>query len=76
MATSNDQGISTTLTDVIEAVWWQCHRRIVTDYLIAGGGTVFHIMQEGRLEPACMTPGAVVQAGGTVLYPAAQRSDA
>lgn len=26
-----------------EAVWWRCHRRIVTDYLIARGETVFHI---------------------------------
>lgn len=59
-----------------EAVWWRCHRRIVADYLIASGETVFHIMQEGRLEPAGLTPGAVVQSGGTVVYPAARRSDA
>jgi len=59
-----------------EAVWWRCHRRIVADYLIAGGETVFHIMQEGRLEPVCLTPGAVVQSNGTVVYPAVQRSDA
>jgi len=30
-----------------EAVWWRCHRRIVADYLIANGETVFHIMGEG-----------------------------
>lgn len=59
-----------------EALWWRCHRRIVADYLIASGETVFHIMQEGRLEPACLTPGAVVQSGGMVVYPAARRSDA
>lgn len=52
-----------------EAVWWRCHRRIVADYLIASGETVFHIMGEGRLEPAHLTPGAVVQAAGTVIYP-------
>jgi uncharacterized protein (DUF488 family) len=57
-----------------EAVWWRCHRRIVADYLIAGGETVFHIMGVGRLEPARLTPGAVVQSDGTVVYPA--RSDA
>ncbi|PWU26380.1 DNA repair protein [Pseudomonas sp. RW407] len=54
-----------------EALWWRCHRRIVSDYLIARGETVFHIMAEGRLEPARLTAGAVVQADGSVAYPAA-----
>ena len=53
-----------------EAVWWRCHRRIVTDYLIASGQSVFHIMEQGRIEPAHLTPGAVIQSGGTVVYPA------
>jgi uncharacterized protein (DUF488 family) len=53
-----------------EAVWWRCHRRIIADYLIAGGETVFHIMGPGRLEPARLTPGALIEAGGTVVYPA------
>jgi uncharacterized protein (DUF488 family) len=53
-----------------EAVWWRFHRRIVADYLIARGETVLHIMGEGRLEPARLTPGAVVQPDGTILYPA------
>lgn len=52
-----------------EAVWWRCHRRIVADYLIARGESVFHIMGEGRLEPARLTPGAEVQPDGTVRYP-------
>jgi hypothetical protein len=26
-----------------EAVWWRCHRRIIADYLLATGETVFHI---------------------------------
>ena len=54
-----------------EAVWWRCHRRIVADYLIASGEAVFHIMGPGRLEPARLTPGAVVQADGDITYPAA-----
>lgn len=54
-----------------EAVWWRCHRRIVTDYLIARGETVFHIMNRGRLEPAHLTPGAVIQPEETIIYPAA-----
>lgn len=53
-----------------EAVWWRCHRRIVADYLIASGETVVHIMGEGRLEPARLTPGAVIRPDGTIIYPA------
>ena len=55
-----------------EALWWRCHRRIVADYLLARGRTVFHIMARGRLEPARLTSGAVVQANGTIHYPGAQ----
>jgi uncharacterized protein (DUF488 family) len=55
-----------------EAVWWRCHRRIVSDYLIASGQDVFHIMGPGRIERARLTAGAVVQANGTILYPASQ----
>jgi uncharacterized protein (DUF488 family) len=57
-----------------EAVWWRCHRRIVADYLIAAGKMVFHIMGEGHVEPAHLTPGAVVRGDGTVMYPAPQGS--
>lgn len=52
-----------------EAVWWRCHRRIVADHLIARGETVFHIMGQGRLEPARLTAGAVVRPDQTVAYP-------
>lgn len=53
-----------------EAVWWRCHRRIVTDYLLASGETVLHIIGPARLEPAHLTAGAVVREAGTVVYPA------
>ena len=53
-----------------EAVWWRCHRRIIADHLLARGEEVFHIMGAGRLEPARLTPGAVVRADGSVVYPA------
>lgn len=52
-----------------EAVWWRCHRRIVADYLLAAGETVIHIMGEGRQESARLTPGAVPQPDGTIVYP-------
>ncbi len=53
-----------------EAVWWQCHRRIITDYLLAAGERVLHIMAAGRIEPAQMTEGAKPSPQGTVTYPA------
>lgn len=53
-----------------EAVWWRCHRRIIADYLLARGIAVAHLMWPSRVEPARMTPGAVVRVGA-VTYPAA-----
>ncbi|MBR7944468.1 DUF488 family protein [Burkholderia cenocepacia] len=58
-----------------EAVWWRCHRRIVSDYLIARGETVLHIMGRNRVEPARLTAGAVIRDDGTIVYPDAERSD-
>ena len=53
-----------------EAVWWRCHRRIVADRLLARGETVCHLMGGDRIEPARLTPGAVVGGDGSVVYPA------
>lgn len=53
-----------------EVLWWRCHRRIVVDYLLARGETVFHIMGPGKLEPVRLTQGAVVGDDGVVSYPA------
>ena len=53
-----------------EAVWWRCHRRIITDYLLAGGTPVEHIMGLGQVVSATLTPGARVLADGTLRYPA------
>src|SRR6185312_1167921 len=53
-----------------EAVWWRCHRRIIADYLLAEGILVAHIMGQGQIVPATLTPGAQVLRGGTLLYPA------
>jgi uncharacterized protein (DUF488 family) len=57
-----------------EAVWWRCHRRIITDYLLAAGEEVFHIMGPGKIEPAHMTAAAVRQPDGTLIYPGRQLS--
>lgn len=52
-----------------EAVWWRCHRRIIADYLIASGETVFHILGPKAVDQAHLTEGARVRSDSTVLYP-------
>ncbi|AOJ16271.1 DUF488 family protein [Burkholderia vietnamiensis] len=52
-----------------EAVWWRCHRRIVSDYLLARGETVLHIMGLNRVEPARITAGATIRDDGAIVYP-------
>lgn len=51
-----------------EAVWWRCHRRIITDYLLAEGIPVGHIMGPHNIQPATLTPGARRLRGGTLVY--------
>ncbi len=53
-----------------EAVWWRCHRRIVADYLLGDGETVFHLMGDDRIEPATMTKGARRLPSGVLVSPA------
>jgi uncharacterized protein (DUF488 family) len=53
-----------------EVLWWRCHRRIVTDYLLASGFEVVHILKPGKLTPAFLTPGARPAADGGLVYPA------
>jgi uncharacterized protein (DUF488 family) len=55
-----------------EALWWQCHRRLITDYMIARGWSVVHLLGAGEQQAGVLTPGAIVQPDGTVAYPAAQ----
>lgn len=50
-----------------EAVWWRCHRSMVSDYLKAKGWTVLHIMAKNKAEEHPYTsPARVV--GNCVLY--------
>jgi uncharacterized protein (DUF488 family) len=55
-----------------EAVWWRCHRRIVSDYLLARGNEVLHIISAAEPKPAVLTPGADLRSDGKVLYPPKQ----
>lgn len=59
-----------------EAVWWRCHRRIITDYLLAHGRRVDHIMGPGQVVKATLTPGARVMGDGALRYLALQDAEA
>jgi uncharacterized protein (DUF488 family) len=59
-----------------ETLWWRCHRRIIADYLLAAGAQVWHILGSSQIDAAKLTPGAVVRADMTVVYPAATPAEA
>jgi uncharacterized protein (DUF488 family) len=61
----------TSVTMCAEAVWWRCHRRIIADYLVTAGETVFHILGPGQVRAATVTPGAIAASDGNVIYPPA-----
>jgi len=52
-----------------EGLFWQCHRRLVSDLLLANGHSVRHIMPAGQVRPHTLTEGAKVEEG-RVTYPA------
>jgi uncharacterized protein (DUF488 family) len=53
-----------------EAVWWRCHRRIITDYLLSEGERVMHILGTVHVAEASLTAGAIVCGDGRIIYPA------
>ena len=56
-----------------ETLWWRCHRRIITDYLLAADETVFHILGRGEIALAAMNQAAQIQPSGCLAYPAASK---
>jgi uncharacterized protein (DUF488 family) len=46
-----------------EAVWWQCHRSLIADWLKVRGTEVFHILSENKVEPHPYTSAARVSDG-------------
>jgi uncharacterized protein (DUF488 family) len=51
-----------------EGLFWRCHRRLVSDFLVANAVIVQHVMPSGDLRPHQLTRGAVID-GGHVTYP-------
>ena len=46
-----------------EAVWWRCHRSLISDYLKARGVEVIHILDERKTEPHPFTSAAKIVDG-------------
>ena len=46
-----------------EAVWWRCHRRLISDYLVALGIDVIHILSGTNSNRHALTRGAKVEEG-------------
>lgn len=50
-----------------EALWWQCHRRLIADSLLVAGWDVQHIASDGTLHPHALPPFARV-VGDRIVY--------
>jgi uncharacterized protein (DUF488 family) len=46
-----------------EALWWQCHRSMISDYLKAAGHEVIHILGANKTEPHPFTSAARIVDG-------------
>ena len=54
-----------------EAVWWRCHRRLISDDFTARGWSVQHIMAPGKLQLHILNPDARLE-GDHLVYPPPQ----
>jgi uncharacterized protein (DUF488 family) len=54
-----------------EAVWWQCHRRLIADDFTARNWEVLHLMKAGRSEPHPLNPAARL-VDDVLVYPPEQ----
>lgn len=51
-----------------EAVWWQCHRRLIADDFVSRDWDVLHLMAPGKVQPHPLNPAARM-VDGVLLYP-------
>lgn len=54
-----------------EAVWWRCHRRLISDLLVHRGTEVIHILGPGPVQRHALHPDARPD-GDLLVYPPAQ----
>lgn len=69
---SEDGSITSAKTTTVmcaEKLFWKCHRRLLSDYLVAHNVLVEHILDSGRLQPHKLSEGAIVSADLQVTYP-------
>jgi uncharacterized protein (DUF488 family) len=52
-----------------EKLWWQCHRRLLADLMVARGWRVVHLLESGRSQDHRLSEWARVE-DGAVRYPA------
>ena len=60
--------ISRTAVMCAEKFYWKCHRRLLSDYLVAQGVEVEHIVESGKLQPHRLSSVAVITADDAVYY--------
>ena len=52
-----------------EGLFWKCHRRLISDFLLIRNVAVWNIMPDGKIQSHVLTPGAAIQSGW-LCYPA------
>ncbi len=53
-----------------EALWWQCHRMLIADYLKVSGAEVLHILNSAKAEEHTYTqPARIVEGKLTYIIP-------
>lgn len=52
-----------------EKLWWRCHRRLLSDLVVARGGTVYHIRDAETAERHALWDLAEVTPEGDLVYP-------
>jgi uncharacterized protein (DUF488 family) len=58
-----------------EAVWWRCHRRMISDVLLLQGFAVEHVLGEHNGMWHALTPWARVVDAMHLLYPPPESRD-
>jgi uncharacterized protein (DUF488 family) len=52
-----------------EAVWWRCHRMLLSDALVARGIAVHHVISDAAPQPHRLTVFSKIRDDGRVWYP-------
>ncbi|PYK29737.1 MAG: hypothetical protein DME57_09355 [Verrucomicrobia bacterium] len=63
VATAGRRSVAGVAIMCAEAVWWRCHRSLVSDYLKARGVEVLHILDHNKVEPHPFTSAARIVNG-------------